>query len=154
MWGKNPGNSANKKYIFTQSMHCIGRESCRKSKYPNIEIEQQPVNDLWKATDDSYIKTCNINCDRFVFFSSRQQKGESVESFYGHLIEQAENCSLGDEKITLIRDESIFNMQDHDTQWELLKETVSPSKALEVAIHMERGITENKSKLEHCYTVG
>ena len=30
-------------------------------------------------------------------------------------------------------------MQDHDTQRELLKETASPTKALEVAIPMEMG---------------
>ena len=48
--------------------------------------------------EDSFIKTRNISNDRFVFFSSKQQKGESVESFYGRLIEQAENCNLGMKK--------------------------------------------------------
>ena len=82
--------------------------------------------------------------DRFVVFSSKQQKGESVESFYGRLIEQAENCRLGDEETTLIRDTYILNMQHHDTERELLKETVSPTKAL--AIHMEVGGKTNRKK--------
>ena len=138
---------------------CIGTKGRRifNSKYPHLQIEKQPFKDLWKTLDDSFTKICNITYDRFVFFSSKQQKGESVESFYGRLIEQAENCSLGDEETTLIRDAFKLNTQDHDTQRELLKETegiVSPLKALEVAIHIEMGkSTKNKTKLEHCYTV-
>ena len=96
--------------------------------------------------DDSFTKIRNITYDRFVFFSSKQQKGESVESFFGQLIEQTENCSLGDEEITLIRDAFILNMRDHDTQRELLKQSASPSKALELAIHMEMGV-QNQQKI-------
>ena len=43
-------------------------------------------------------------------------------------------------------------MQDHDTHRELLKETVSPTKALEAAMHMENGgakSTESKSELKY-----
>ena len=57
-------------------------------------------------------------------------KEESVESVYGGLIEQAENCSLGVEENNLIRDSFILNMRDDDTRRELLKETVSTTKAL------------------------
>ena len=53
--------------------------------------------------------------DRFVFFSLKQKKGDSVESFYERLIEQAENFSLGDEQTTLIRDTFILNMPYQDT---------------------------------------
>ena len=48
--------------------------------------------------EDSLTKTRKITYGHFVFFSSEQQKGDSVESVYGRLIEQAENCSLGDEE--------------------------------------------------------
>ena len=96
---------------------CFGTESCRifKSKYPHFQIQKQPFKDLSQAMDDSFTKIRNITHDRFFFFSS-QQKGVSVENFYGRLIEQEENCSLGDEETTLIRDAFILNMQDHDTQ--------------------------------------
>ena len=57
-----------------------------------------------------------------------------------------ENRSLGDEETTLIRDTFIFNMLDHDTQKELLRETVSPTKALRVAIQMEMG-AQNQQKI-------
>ena len=45
--------------------------------------------------DDSFSKIRNIRYDFFVLISSKQQKGESVERFYGRLTEQAQNCSLG-----------------------------------------------------------
>ena len=69
-----------------------------------------------------------------------------LESFYGRLIDKTKNCSLGDEENTLIRDEFILNMQDHDAQRELLKEIVSPSKALEVAKLKEMG-AQNQQKI-------
>ena len=97
-------------------------------------MEKQPFKDLWKAIEDSFTKVRNIAYDRFVFYSCKQQKGESADSFYGRLTEQDENCSLGSEKTSLIRDAFILNMIDHETQKELLKETVEPSKALEIAI--------------------
>ena len=86
-----------------------------------------------------FTKVRNITYDRFVFFSSKQQKGESVKSFFVRFIDQAENCSLGDEETTLIRDAFILNMMDNETQKELLKETVEPTKALEIATQMEMG---------------
>ena len=69
-----------------------------------------------------------------------------MESFYGRLIELAENCNLGSEETTLICDAFILNMIDHETQKELLKETVEPSKALEIAIQMEIG-AQNQQKI-------
>ena len=79
-------------------------------------------------------------------FRLNNKRGESVENFYGRLIEQAENCSLGNEETTLIRDAFILNMMDNETQKELLNETVEPTKALEVAIQMEMG-ARNQQKI-------
>ena len=117
----------------------IGTEGRRifRSKHPHFQIEKQPFKELWQAMKDSFTKVRNITYDRFVFYSCKQQKGESVESFYGRLIELAESCILGSEETTLIRDAFILNMIDHQTQKEELKETVEPSKALEIAIQME-----------------
>ena len=74
--------------------------------------------------DDSFIKTVNITYDRFFFFSSKPQKVSTEVS------------STGDEEITLKRDTLILNMPDFETQNELSKESVTPTKALEIAIHM------------------
>ena len=126
----------------------IGTEGRRifKSKHPPLLIEKQQFKELWQAMEDSFTKVRNITYDRFVFYSCKQQKGESVKSFYGRLREQAENCSLGSEETTLIRDAFILNMIDHETQKEFLKKTVEPSKALEIAIQMEIG-AQNQQKI-------
>ena len=96
--------------------------------------------------EDFFTKIRNIFYDRFVFYTCKQQKGESVESFYGRLIELAENSTLGSVETTLIRDAFILNMIDHETQKELLKETVEPSKALEIAMQMQMG-AQNQHKI-------
>ena len=126
----------------------IGTEGRRifKSKDSHFQIEKQPFKELWKAMEDFFTKVRNITYDRFVFYSCKQQKGESVESFYGRLIEPAKNCSPGCEETTLIRDAFILNMIDHETQKELLNEAVEPSKALEIAIQMEMG-AQNQQKI-------
>ena len=126
----------------------IGTEGRRifKREHPHFQIEKHPFKALWRAMEDSFTKVRNTTYDRFVFYSCKQQKGESVLSFYGRLIEQAENCSLGNEETSLIRDAFILNMIDHETQKKLLKETVEPSKALTIAIQMEMG-AQNQQKI-------
>ena len=96
--------------------------------------------------EDSFTKVRNITYDRFVFYSCKQQKGESVENFYGRLVGQAENCSPGSDETGLIRDAFILNMIYHETRKELLKKTAEPSKALETAIQMEMR-AQNQQKI-------
>ena len=138
--GDKPWGTCEQKLISLLYLS-VGTEERRilKSKPPHFQIEKQPFKELWQAMEDSFTKVRNITYNRFVFYSCKQQKGESVESSYGRLIEQAENCSLGSEETTLIRDAFVFNKIDHETRKELLKETVEPSKALEKAIQMEMG---------------
>ena len=145
--GDKPWGICEQKTISLLSLS-IGTEGRRifKSKYPPFQIEKQPFKDLWQAMEDSFTKVRNITYDCFVFYSGKQQKGESVESFYGRLIELAENCNLGSEEITWISDAFILNMLDHETQKELLKETVEPPKALEIAIQMEMR-AQNQQKI-------
>ena len=79
-------------------------------------------------------------------FSSQNKKGESVEVFFGRLIEKSAIEGLWVKVTTLTRDTFIINMLEYDTQKELLKETVSPTKALEIATLMEMG-SQNKQKI-------
>ena len=95
------------------------------------------MKELWRVKEFSFIKTRNFTYDRFVFFSLKQQKIESVEIFYGTLIEQAENCILGDEETTLIRNTFFLYMLDYETQKKLLRQTVSATKSLEIDSRME-----------------
>ena len=48
----------------------------------------------------------NITFDRYLFLTRKQQKGEPIEKFYGHLKELSENCDLGEKGDTIIRDVS------------------------------------------------
>ena len=105
---------------------------------PHFLIEKETMKNLWKAMEDSFIKTRNITYDRLVLFFSKKQESESWESFYGRLIEQAENCSLGDEDITLIRDTLIFNVLDFITHKSSSEKNLTAAEALEMAIHIER----------------
>ena len=70
---------------------CIGTEGHRvfKSKNPHFLIKKESTKELRRVMEEFFMKTRNITYYRFVFFSSKQQKGDSVESFYGRLIEQA-----------------------------------------------------------------
>ena len=67
-------------------------------------------------------------------------KGEPVEKFYGCPRELSLNCDLGSHEESIIRDVFIVNMQDGEIQRELLKETRTAKKALEVAMNIEMGI--------------
>ena len=115
--GDKPGGICEQKSIslLYLSIGTEGRHSF-KSKNPRFLIEKQPFRELWQAMEDSFTKVRNITYDCFVFYCCKQQKSGSVESFYGRLIEQTENCSLGSGETTLIRDAFILNMIDHETQ--------------------------------------
>ena len=78
---------------------------------------------------------------RTLFFSNpkKQLIGEPVEKFYGCLRELSLNCDLGSHEESIIRDVFIANLQDVENQRELLKETRSAKKALEIAMNIEMG---------------
>ena len=72
--------------------------------------------------------------------------GEPVEKFNGCLWDLSLNCDLGSHEESIIRDVFIANMQDREIQRELLKETKTAKKALEVAMNIEMGI-QNQLKI-------
>ena len=90
------------------------------------------MRELWWVMEDTFIKTRKITYDCFVFPSSEQQKGKSLESFYGRLIEQAENCCLGDEESTIVGDTFIFDLIDLETQKNILKRQCRQQKRLKL----------------------
>ena len=94
----------------------------------------------------TFTRIYNITFDQYLFLTRKQQKGEAIEKFYGHLKELSENCDLGEKGDTIIRDVFIANMQNEDIQKELLKETVEPDKALAIAINIKMG-TLNQLKM-------
>ena len=74
----------------------------------------------------TFIRPKNITFHRYVFFSRKQKKGETVEQFYSILKEWAENCDFENREEVIIREIFITNMLDDDIQRELLCDTVDP----------------------------
>ena len=116
------------------------------SKNSTVVLDEISTKNLWDVLNTTFIRIHNITFDRYLFLTRKQQKGEPIEKFYGHLKELSENCDLGEKADTIIRDVFIANMQNEDIQKELLKETVEPDKALAIAINIEMG-TLNQLKM-------
>ena len=89
--------------------------------------------------EDTFNRPRNFTFDRYMLFTRKQSKRESIEHFCGKLEELSENCELRNPEDTLLRDLFVANMQDSIFQKELLKETVKPAQALRLAINMELG---------------
>ena len=65
------------------------------------------------------------------------------------LKELAENCDFENKEETLIRDVFITNLIDPEIQKELLKQTVEPRQALDLAINMELGMRNQHQIQQH-----
>ena len=126
----------------------LGTE-CRRvfnSKNSTTNLDENSTRNLWDILNKAFIRVHNITFDRYLFLTRKQQKGEAIEKFYGHLEELFENCDLGEKGDTITRDVFIANMQNEDIQKELLKETGEPNKALAMAINIAMG-TLNQLKM-------
>ena len=110
------------------------------SQEPSIQIDRVTTKVLWNCLDRVFTKQRNITFDRYTFLTRKQMKGEPVEKFYGCLWELSLNCDLGSHEESIIRDVFIANMQDGEIQRELLKETRTAKKVLEVSMNIEMGI--------------
>ena len=126
----------------------LGTEGRRvfNSKNSTDNLDGISTRNLWDVFNTTFTRIHNITFDRYLFLTRKQQKGEPIEKFYGHLKKLSENCDLGEKGDTIIRDVFIANMQNEDIQKKLLKETVEPDKALAIAINIEMG-TLNQLKM-------
>ena len=116
------------------------------SQEPNMQIDRVTAKELWESLDRVFTKQRNITFDRYTFLTRKLLNTEPVEEFYGCLRELSLNCDLGSHVESIIRDVFIANMQDGEVQRELLKETTTAEKALEVAMNLEMGI-QNQFKI-------
>ena len=104
----------------------IGTEGRRllTQKFLHDNIYDLTTLKLWEMMEIAFIRPRNITFDRYLFFSRKQKKGETVEQFYSILKELAENCDFENREEAIIRDIFITNMLDDDIQRELLRDTV------------------------------
>ena len=106
-------------------------------KFPYDNIYDLTTLKPWEMMEIAFIRPRNITFDRYVFFSRKQKKGETVEQFYSILKELAENCDFEHREEVKIRDIFITNMLDDDIQRKLLRDTVDPERALSISVNME-----------------
>ena len=138
--GERPRNLCDQKCVSLLYLS-IGTEGRRllTQKLPHDNIYDLTTLKLWEMMEIAFIRPSNITFDRYVFFSWKQKKGETVEQFYSILKELAENCDFENREEAIIRDIFITNMLDDDIQRELLRDTVEPERALSIAVNMEMG---------------
>ena len=145
--GKKPWKYCDSKAVSLTYLS-LGIEGRRifRSQEPSIQIDRVTTKVLWECLDRVFTKQRNIIFGRYTILTRKQMKGEPVEKFYGCLRELSLNYDLGSHEESIIRDVFIANMQDGEIQRELLKETRTAKKALEVAMNIEMGI-QNQLKI-------
>ena len=140
MCGDKPWAQADRKTVSRLYLN-LGTEGRRIvcSRNPDLKMDILTTAELWNIMEATFIRQRNIIFDRYMLLTTIQSKGESIEHFFGKMKELSENCELGSQEDTLIRDLFIANMQDPEIQRELLRETLEPAQALCLAINVELG---------------
>ena len=105
--------------------------------FPNVETKT--TKEIWEELELTFIRPRNVKFDRYLLLTRRQQRGETMEQYHLAVRSLAEHCQLGALEDKLLRYIITANMTDHEIQRELLKITLSPERALEVAIGIELG---------------
>ena len=111
MCGDKPWVQADRKTVSMLYLS-LGTERRRIvcSRNPHLNMEILTIAEFWNIMEATFIHQRNITFDR--------SKGESIEHFFGKLRELSENCELGNQEDTLIRDLFMANMQDPEYQRE------------------------------------
>ena len=109
------------------------------SRNPHLKMGILTTVELWTIMESTFIRQRNGTFDRYMLLTTKQSKVESIEHVFGILKELSENCDLGNQKDTLIRDLFIAIMQNPEIQRELLRKTLEPPQALRLAINMALG---------------
>ena len=71
------------------------RRQVFSSKISTTNLDEFSTRSLWDILNETFTRVHNITFDRYLLLTRKQQKGEPIEKFYGHLEELSENCDLG-----------------------------------------------------------
>ena len=108
-------------------------------KFPHTNVETKTTQEIWEELEITFIRPKNVTFDWYLLLTRRQQRGETMEQFPSSLRSLAEHCQVGHLEDELLRDIFTANMIDPEIQKEQIKVTLSPERALEVAIGIELG---------------
>ena len=138
--GEKPWDKADRKVksLIYLSLGVEGRKMHGR-KFPHTNVETKTTREIWEELEITFIRPRNVTFDRYLLLTRRQQRGETMEQFHSALRSLAEHCQLGHLEDELLRDIFTANMIDLEIQKELLKVTLSPERALKVAIGIELG---------------
>ena len=109
-------------------------------KFSHANVETKSTMELWDELEQTFIRPRNVTFDGNLLLTRKQHRGETMEQFHSALRSLAEHCQLVDLEDELIRDIFTTNMIDQEIQKELLKTTLTPEKALELAVSIQLGI--------------
>ena len=109
-------------------------------KFPHTKVEAKTTMELWDELEQTFIRPRNVTFDRYLLLPRKQHRGETMEQFHLALRSLAEHCQLGYLEDALLRDIFTANMIDQEIQKKLLKTTLTPEKAPELAVSIELGI--------------
>ena len=115
------------------------RKTSFNAKNSNDNIYDLSTLKNWEMMEIAFIRPRNIILDRYIFFSRKQKKGETIEQIYSILKELAENCDFENREEVLIRYIFITNMLDDNIQRELLRDTVDSERSLIIVVDMNIG---------------
>ena len=145
--GERPWPLCNQKCVSFLCLS-IATEGTRRStqKFPHDNIYDLSTLKFWDMMEIALIRTQNITFDRYVFFSRKQKKCETLEQCYSILKDSAQNWVFENCDEVIIRDIFIINILDDDIQRELLRDTVDPDRAFCIAVNMEMGHQNQQQK--------
>ena len=105
MCGYKPWTQAVRKTVSMLYLS-LGTEGRRIicSENPHLKMHILTTVELWTIMESTFIRQGNITFDRYMLLTTKQSKGESIEHFFAKLKELSENCDLGNQEDTLIRD--------------------------------------------------
>ena len=109
-------------------------------KFLHTNVESKSTMELWDELEQTFIWPRNVTFDRYLLLTSKQHRGETMAQFHWTLRSLAEHCQLADLEDELLRDIFTANRIDQVIQKELLKTTLTPEKALDLANSVQLGI--------------
>ena len=140
LFGDKPWDMADRKAKSLKYLS-LGVEGSKMHgrKFPHTNVETKTTQEIWEELEITFIRPRNVTFDQYLLLTRRQQRGEAMKPFHSALCSLAEHCQRGHLEDELLRDIFTANMINPEIQKELLKVTLSPERALKVAIGIELG---------------